>query len=403
MPNSVTIIGAGEAGGQTAISLRQGGYTGTINLIGEEPYFPYTRPALSKKFLAKELDMERLYVRAPDFYEDKEITFKPNARVTEIAPGSHVTLSNGSTVPGHAIVLATGGTARRLSVRGADLPGVHYLRTIEDVLAFRDLLEPGINLTIVGGGYIGLEVAAVAKKLGCTVKVLEMEHRVLNRVVAPVVSEFYARLHRDEGVDIQTDIRVMGFQGNGKVRSVLCTGGKEFQADLVLIGIGIIPNTELAEAAGLDVDNGIVVDEYTRTSVEGVYAVGDCTNHHNKMLGGRLRLESVQNAISQGKTAAATILGQHAPYSEVPWFWSDQYDVKLQMVGINGPNDQTIVRGDSNTRSFSVCYLRDSVLVAINAMNRPKDFLHAKKAIAAKVTPDALQLADADVSLKVLM
>lgn len=227
-----------------------------------------------------------------------------------------------------------------------------------------------------------------------------MEQRVLNRVVAPEVSDFYTRLHTEEGVTIKTDVRVTGFKGNGKVETVVCADGSEIDADCVIVGIGIIPNTELAEEAGLDVNNGIVVDALTRTSAEHVYAVGDCTNHPNDLLGRRLRLESVQNAISQGKTAAGAILGKETPYAEVPWFWSDQYDVKLQMAGINDPDDHVIVRGDSSTRSFSVCYVRDGVLVAVNALNRPKDFLQSKKVITAKAPIDEARLADADVPLK---
>ena len=400
MANAVVIVGAGEAGGQTAISLRQGGFDGPVTVIGDEPYVPYERPALSKQFLAGELEMERMYLRAANFYGEKDIRLRLQEKVTAIQPGQGVTLSDGSVIEGDAIVLATGGRVRQLPIDGADLTGVHYLRTIDDVLGFRDSIKPGTKLAIVGGGYIGLEVAAVAAKHGCKVTVLEMEGRVLNRVVAPEVSEFYTRLHTEEGVDIKTNVRVSGFKGDGQVAAVGCADGTEIKTDCVIIGIGIIPNIELAEAAGLNVDNGITVDAFTRTSVDGVYAVGDCSNHPNDLLDRRLRLESVQNAISQGKTAANTILGTETPYAEVPWFWSDQYDVKLQMTGINDPGDQVVVRGDSSTRSFSVCYLRDGVLVAVNSMNRAKDFLQAKKAIAAKIRPAESRLTDPEVPLK---
>lgn len=400
MTDSVVIVGAGEAGGQTAISLRQGGYENPITIVGDEPYIPYERPALSKQFLAGDLEQERLYLRAPEFYAERNISIKLNERVTAIAPGHSVTLSDGSSIAAQSIVLATGGRVRPMPVDGADLQGIHYLRTIDDVLGFRDALGPDVNLAIVGGGYIGLEVAAVATKLGCNVTVLEMGDRVLNRVVAPVVSEFYTRVHREEGVDIRTGVTVSGFEGTTQIENVMCSDGSKLKADVVIIGIGIIPNIELAESAGLKIDNGIVVDAFTRTSVDNVYAVGDCTNHPNDLLGRRLRLESVQNALSQGKTAANTILGKEAPYAEVPWFWSDQYDIKLQMTGINDPDDQVVVRGDSGTRSFSVCYLRDGILVAVNALNRPKDFLQAKKAIAAKITPDISRLTDTETLIK---
>ena len=400
MANAVVIVGAGEAGGQTAISLRQGGFDGPVTVIGDEPYVPYERPALSKQFLAGELEMERMYLRPANFYGEKDIRLRLQEKVTAIQPGQGVTLSDGSVIEGDAIVLATGGRVRQLPIDGADLTGVHYLRTIDDVLGFRDSIKPGTKLAIVGGGFIGLEVAAVAAKHGCKVTVLELEGRVLNRVVAPEVSEFYTRLHTEEGVDIKTNVRVSGFKGDGQVAAVGCADGTEIKTACVIIGIGIIPNIELAEAAGLNLDNGIAVDAFTRTSVDGVYAVGDCSNHPNDLLGRRLRLESVQNAISQGKTAAKTILGTETPYAEVPWFWSDQYDVKLQMTGINDPDDQVVVRGDSSTRSFSVCYLRDGVLVAVNAMNRAKDFLQAKKAIAAKIRPAKSRLTDPEVPLK---
>lgn len=403
MTQSVIIVGAGEAGGQTAISLRQGGFEGPVTVIGDEPYVPYERPALSKQFLAGELEMERMYLRAADFYGDKDIELMLGASVTAITPGQGVVLAEGSTVSGDTLVLATGGRVRPLPVDGCDLKGVHYLRTIDDVLGFRDRVSAGTRLAIVGGGYIGLEVAAVAAKHGCDVTVLEMENRVLNRVVAPVVSDFYTRIHSEEGVDIRTGVTVSGFKGKGTVETVVCSDGSEVGADVVIIGIGIIPNTELAATAGLTVDNGIVVDDHTRTSVDGVYAVGDCTNHPNALLGRRLRLESVQNAISQGKTAASTILGADQPYAEVPWFWSDQYDVKLQMTGINDPDDDVIIRGDPETRSFSVCYLRDGVLTAVNALNRPKDFLQSKRLIAAKAQPDPARLADVGAPLKKLI
>ncbi|MDG2242254.1 MAG: FAD-dependent oxidoreductase [Rhodospirillaceae bacterium] len=400
MTKPVVIVGAGEAGGQTAISLRQGGYDGPITVIGEEPYIPYERPALSKQFLAGDLEMDRLYLRAENFYDERDITLLLGERVDSISPGRSVSISDGDVILARSIVLATGGRVRQLPVSGAELRGVHYLRTIDDVLSFRDMLKPNTKLAIVGGGYIGLEVAAVANKIGCAVTVLEMTARVLNRVAAPVVSEFYTRVHREAGVDIRTDVTVSGFEGDESVKQVTCSDGSKFDADVVIIGIGIIPNVELADAAGLAVENGITVDSMTQTSAGNVYAVGDCTNHPNDLIGRRLRLESVQNALSQGKTAANAILGKAAPYAEIPWFWSDQYDIKLQMVGINDPGDDIIVRGDPETRSFSVCYMRDGVLVALNAMNRSKDFLHAKKAIAAKMAPDPVQLADPETPIR---
>ncbi len=400
MTQSVVVVGAGEAGGQAAISLRQGGFTGPVTIVGDEPYIPYERPALSKQFLAGTLDLERLYLRASDFYTARNITLKLHETVTSITPGQGVTLSKGEFLHATDMILATGGRVRRLNVPGLALEGIHYLRTIDDVLGFRDQMKPGLKLAIVGGGYIGLEVAAVAAKLGCRVTVLESDQRVLSRVAAPEASTFYERLHREEGVDLRTQVTVSGFSGTDHVSHVNCTDGTELEADLVVVGIGIIPNTELAESVGLKIDNGIVVDDLTRTSSEHIYAIGDCSNHPNALLNRRLRLESVQNALSQGKTAANAILGHKTPYAEIPWFWSDQYDVKLQMAGINEPGDDVILRGDRNSRSFSICYLRAGVLVAINAINRPKDFLQSKKVIAAKISPDTTRLADPETPLK---
>lgn len=402
MTQSVVVVGAGEAGGQAAISLRQGGFTGPVTIVGDEPYIPYERPALSKQFLAGTLDLERLYLRTSGFYAERDITLKLNETVTAIEPGLGVTLGNGELLESTDIILATGGRVRRLSVPGASLQRIHYLRTINDVLGFRDQMKSGLKLAIVGGGYIGLEVAAVAAKLGCSVTVLESDQRVLSRVAAPEASAFYEKLHREEGVDIRTAVTVSEFSGDRHVHHLKCLDGTEVKADLVVVGIGIIPNTELAESAHLKVDNGIFVDDLTRTSSEHVYAIGDCSNHPNALLNRRLRLESVQSALSQGKTAANTILGYQTPYAEIPWFWSDQYDVKLQMAGINDPGDDVIIRGDPNSRSFSICYLREGRLVAINAINRAKDFLQSKKAIAANISPDTTRLSDPETPIKEL-
>ncbi|MFL2771049.1 MAG: NAD(P)/FAD-dependent oxidoreductase [Rhodospirillaceae bacterium] len=400
MAQTVVIVGAGEAGGQAAISLRQGGFIGSITIIGDEPYVPYERPALSKQFLANSLVMHRMYLRPAEFYDDHDISLKLNSRVNKVVPGQGVILSDGSFLEGDTLILATGGYPRKLMLDGSELNGVHYLRTIDDVLGFRDSLMQGTKLVIIGGGYIGLEVAAVATKSGCSVTVIEMENRVLSRVVAPEVSAFYTRVHKEEGVNIKTNSRVTGFTGVDSVESVALADGSEVQADCVIIGVGIVPNTELAETAGLKINNGIVVDANTRTSVDAVYAAGDCTNHPNALLGRRLRLESVQNALSQGKAAANSILCREIPYAEIPWFWSDQYDIKLQMVGINDPGDQVVIRGDPATRSFSVCYIRKGTLVAINTMNRSKDFLQGKKAIAKAIRPDLTLLADSNTPLK---
>jgi len=394
------IIGAGQAAAQTAITLRQNGYEGRITLVGDEAYVPYERPPLSKGFMAGEVELERMIMRPEAFYADKNITLRLKTTVTRIDRATKTaTLGSGETLPYGALVLATGGRVRKLAVPGAALPGVHYLRNVADVLAFRDRLAPGVRLVMVGGGYIGLEAAAVAVKRGCAVTVLEAMPLVLNRVVAPELSAFYADVHRQAGVDLRTGVTAARFEGTDALTHVTCSDGTSVAADLVIIGIGIVPNVELAVDAGLAVDNGIVVDAFTRTADPAIFAVGDCTNHPAPG-GVRLRLESVANALGQGKAAALSIVGKPAPYEEIPWFWSDQYDLKLQMSGLYQPGDQVVIRGTMADRRFSACYLREGGFVACHAINLAKDFLQAKKLIAARVKPDPERLADAGVPLQ---
>lgn len=400
MSEVVVIIGGGQAGGQAALSLRQQGFEGAITIVGDEPYVPYERPPLSKSFLAGEVSEERMFMRPAAFYAEKSIVLLQKTTVTRIDRAARrVHLAQGEPLPYSKLVLATGGRVRRINCPGADLPGVHYLRGIDDVLAFRDRLTAGAKLVIVGGGYIGLEVAAVAIKRGCKVTVLEMQPLVLNRVVAPEMSRFYTDVHRAAGVDIRTSTAVTAFEGVGKVERVIC-GDSVVAADIVIVGIGIVPNVELAADAGLAVDNGIVVDDCTRTADPDIFAAGDCTNHPNVIIGGRLRLESVPNALAQGKAAAHAILGNPQAVTEVPWFWSDQYDLKLQMTGLSKPGDQIVIRGSMATRKFSACYLRAGVFVACQAVNMAKDFLQSKKLIAARARPDPLRLADPALALK---
>lgn len=400
MSGTVLIVGGGEAGGQAAIVLRQSGYDGRVIIVGDEPYVPYERPPLSKAYLAGEVPLEKMYLRAPEFYDAQRIELMLGRRVTMVErPTKTARLDDGTVLAYHKLVLGTGGRVRTLSCPGATLPGIHYLRTIADVASYRERLTAGANIVIVGGGYIGLEVAAVAVKRGCAVTVLEALPLVLNRVVAPEVSRFYMDVHRAAGVALHTDTAVKAFTGNDRVTEVVC-GAKTFPADLVIVGIGIVPNVELAREANLPVDNGIVVDEFARTADPDIYSVGDCTNHPSSSVGGRLRLESVHNALAQGKAAALHIVGKPEPYDEVPWFWSDQYDLKLQMTGISKPGDHVVIRGSMADRKFSACYLRDGRLVAVNAVNMAKDFIQSKKVIAAKIAIDPSRLADATVPLK---
>jgi 3-phenylpropionate/trans-cinnamate dioxygenase ferredoxin reductase subunit len=396
MSERVVIAGAGHAAGQTIVSLRQAGFAGPITLVGEEPYLPYQRPPLSKKFLAGELDVARLLLRQERFYADHGVDVRLNLRVTGVERGArHVTLSDGERLPYDHLVLATGSRVRRVSIPGSELNGVHYLRTIEDVDRIRDHVHAGANAIIVGAGYIGLEVAAVLRQLDLAVTVVELAPEILARIEAPPVAAFFTRVHQDAGVHIRCGTAVAKIHGESRVTGVTLTDGVDLPADLVIIGVGILPATELAETAGLACDNGILVDEHCRTVDPHVLAIGDCTNHPNPLLGRRLRLESVHNAQEQAKTAAATIVGASQPYAQIPWFWSDQYDLKLQIVGFSSRNEQAVVRGDPGSRSFAVFFLDDGRLTACYAINSPREFMLSRKLVAAGARPNPAALADA--------
>lgn len=399
MLESIVIAGAGQAAAQLIASLAQDGFTGTVTLVGDEPHLPYQRPPLSKKFLAGELAFDRLYVKPAAFYEKAGTRLLLGTRVERIdRTAKSVTLSDGSHLAYSTLVLATGSRARTLPLPGADRRGVFFLRTIADVEALKAGFQPGKSLVVVGGGYIGLELAAVAAKQGLKVTVLEQAPRVMGRGVGPVVSRFYERLHREEGVDIRTGAAVHGIEAD----RVVCSDGSH-PADLVLIGAGAVPNVELARAAGLAVDDGITVDARCRTSDPAVYAIGDCTAQHHALFDRRLRLESVHNALEQGRMAAASICGKPAPAPQVPWFWSDQYDVKLQMVGLSAGHDEAVIRGDPEAgRSFAVFYLRHGALLAVDAVNRAPEFMMSKQLIADRVRLDPARLRDERVAVREL-
>lgn len=393
----MVIIGAGHAAGQAAASLRQEKYTGPITLIGDEAHVPYQRPPLSKAYLSGSQEVERVYLRAEKFYNEKDIDLRLSTRATVIDRNAKtVELEGGEKIDYDKLLISTGSRPRKLSIPGSDLSGIHYLRTIEDVDGIRASMSEGANLVIVGGGYIGLEVAAVGKELGLNVDVLEMEERILQRVTTPTMSTYYDALHRGRGVNIHTNTGVTGFSGNGKVEKVLC-GDTEFDADLVIVGIGIIPNIELAEAAGLHCDNGIVVDDHCQTSDPDIYAAGDCTNHPNALLNRRLRLESVPNAMDQARTSAANMLGGDKSYAAIPWFWSDQYELKLQMVGFSADGNREVLRGDMASNQFAVFYLNDSTVVAADAVNSPKEFMLCKQLVGKSVDADVLSDPAADL------
>jgi 3-phenylpropionate/trans-cinnamate dioxygenase ferredoxin reductase subunit len=402
MAVTVVIVGAGHAAVQAVDTLRREGHAGPIVLVGDEPYVPYNRPPLSKKYLSGELERERLWLRSAQYYQQHRVDTRLGVRVTAIDRATQrLRLSDGGELTYDKLLLCVGSTPRQLEVPGHDLAGIHTLRTIADVDAIRADLAAARRLVVVGGGYIGLEAAACARHLGLEATVLEMADRVMARVVAPEVSAFYTQRHEREGVQIFCNMTVTGFGGGTRVTSVRC-GEREFPADLVIVGVGILPDVTLAAAAGLRCDNGVWVDEQCRTSDENVYAAGDCTNHPSVRYGRRVRLESVDNAVEQAKTAAANICGKPARHEHVPWFWSDQYDVKLQIAGLSEGYDRTVLRGDPASGSFALYYFTGDELLAVDAINSMRDFMTGKKWLAERKRPDPALLADTTVDLKTL-
>jgi 3-phenylpropionate/trans-cinnamate dioxygenase ferredoxin reductase subunit len=400
MPKHFIILGGGQAGAQAVQTLRQNNFDGRITLVGEERQLPYQRPPLSKNYLAGKLDAERLSLRSASFYSDRNVTLELGTRADTLEPSSRrLTLGDGRVLDYDGLLLATGSRVRRLDSPGSDLAGIHYLRTIADADAIRAEFLPGKRLVIVGAGYIGLEVASIAVTLGVEVTILEAADRVMARVVSAETSHFYLNYHTSSGVEIHCNASVAAFHGRDQVTAVETAAGRRFTCDIVVVGVGIVPEVSLAEASGLKCDNGIHVDGHARTDEPSIVAAGDCTNHPNPFAGRRIRLESVHNAIEQAKTAALSLLEKSEPYAQVPWFWSDQYDLKLQIAGLSGDHDQVIIRGNSNESRFSACYLRAGRLVAVEAVNSPRDFMFGKKLIAAEVVVTPEQLADSAISL----
>jgi 3-phenylpropionate/trans-cinnamate dioxygenase ferredoxin reductase component len=403
MPERVVIVGAGQAGAQVAVSLRQLGFAGKITLLGDEPHLPYQRPPLSKGYLSGEVALERTHLRSASYYEKHQIDLRPGMRAARILRRERaVVCEDDRQLEYDALAICTGTAARPLPLPGVDLPGVFYLRTLADCDAIKAALRPGARTVIIGGGYIGLEVAASLRKLGAAVTVIEALERVMNRVVAPPVSAFFAAEHARHGVEVVTDAAVAALTGDRRVAGLVSVDGRTCAADLVVIGIGAVPNEELAKDAGLEVENGVVVDAFGRTSDPAIFAAGDVTSHPNDLFDRRLRLESVHNAMEQAKAVARTIVGRPEPYADVPWFWSDQYDLKLQIAGLGDPDDELIIRGDPATRAFSCLHLRGGRLVAIDCINRGADFLAAKKLIAEKRPIDRAQAADPEIRLGAL-
>jgi 3-phenylpropionate/trans-cinnamate dioxygenase ferredoxin reductase subunit len=401
MSHTVVIVGGGQGGFQVAASLRGKKFDGPVLILGEEAALPYQRPPLSKGYIKGEASESSVLLRPEGFYAANAIEVRLGTRVAAIDRNAGaVMLAGGERVSYDSLVLATGARVRPLPVPGADLAGVVYVRTLADAVTLKPLIEAAPRVVVVGGGFIGLECAAVASHLGCQVTVLEAMERLMGRVVSPVLSAYYRDLHAGHGVDVRLQVSVAEIRGaSGRVTGVRCADGTVVPADLVVVGIGVIPNAELAATAGLACDRGIVVDALLRTLDPHIYAIGDCAAFPHPMAQGLARLESVQNAIDQGKAVADAIMGMPKPYTAVPWFWSDQYDVKLQIVGLTQNYDDTVTLGDVASGRFSVVYFREGRLIGIDSVNKPSDHVVGRKLLGAgkTLTPAAARASGFDL------
>jgi 3-phenylpropionate/trans-cinnamate dioxygenase ferredoxin reductase subunit len=402
--SGLVVVGGSYAGLQAASSARENGYDGPITLVSADGFPPYQRPPLSKGFLLDKIKESSLWLRADDYFRANAIDLKLNE--TAVALDRHerrVTLSSGTSLPYDNLVLATGARSRELAIPGIELGGVCYLRTLDEAYRLKKLLPTVSSVVVIGGGFIGLESASAAVSLGKDVTILEAAPKLLERAVSPLISESLLRLHRGKGARIllgQTAARIEG--ADGRVRAVVCNSGERIACDLVIVGIGALPNDQLAAASGLACGNGIVVDEYCRTSDPSIFAAGDCTDHPNAFAGQRLRLESVQNALDQGRCAGSTIAGKLLPYTSVPRFWSDQYETKLQMVGWSSGHESSVVRGSIEEGRFSVFLYKGQRLIAIESLNRGGDQMIGRRFLAANVSPSPDQAADLNFDLRTL-
>lgn len=401
--SGIVIVGAGQAGASLAMKLRSLGYHGAITLIGEEPYFPYQRPPLSKGYLLGEVGLERLYLRAPSFWESQNITLKLDRRVTAIDPRNKLlTIEGDAPVAYDQLALTTGSRSRTLPAEiGGGLGNVFTVRTLTDVDALGSALHEDARVLILGGGYIGLEAAAVTAKLQLQVTLVELASRILQRVAARETSDYFRRLHRGRGVTIMEGVGLDRLTGDASVSGAILSDGREVAADLVIVGIGIEPNTNLALASGLVVDNGISTDEFGQTSEEAIWAAGDCASFPNA--GRRIRLESVGNAIEHAESVAENMLGARKAYHAKPWFWSDQYDVKLQIAGLNTGYNRVVTRAGTGSAALSFWYFTDERLLAVDAINDARAYMVGKRLIDAGRSPDAVAVADPAVDLKTLL
>lgn len=400
----LVIVGAGQSAIQCITSLRKEDYPGLITLVGEEEHLPYQRPPLSKGFLEDTVSNERLYFKKLEFFVENKVQLKLGTKAEEIdIENNNIHLSDNTKLSFDKLVFATGSSVRKLDFPGKDLNSIHYLRGLDDALSIKKDLQTRQNIVVVGAGYIGLEVAAIAAKQNKSVTVIEMADRVMNRTVDPQISDYYLKLHQKNGVTFKFNTSLKEIVGASNPEKVICSDGTEVKADMVIIGAGIMPNVELAENAGLSCDNGIVVNEFGKTDHANIYACGDCTNHPNKLLNKKIRLESVHNAMEQSKTVASSIINKSIEYNQIPWFWSDQYDHKLQIVGLSGEHDKVIMRGDMSEAKFMLLYTKDEKLIAVDAVNNSKEFLICKKLVANKVTIKPDEVSNPDTNLNDLI
>lgn len=404
----VIIVGGGHAGAQTAIALRQNGFEGSVALIGDEKHLPYERPPLSKEYLSGDKQFERMALRPAKFWDERNITMMLGQRVSKVASGLHeITLSDDSVLRYDKLVWAAGGAPRMLDCPGSHGPNVFALRCKSDADAIRDAMPEAVNIVVIGGGFIGLEVAAAAAKTGKSVTVIELQDRLLSRVCGETIAEYYSALHKSHGVTIMLNAKAEKFatDDSGRATSIILQDGSALPCDMVVFGIGIIPETGPLIADGAMGGNGVDVDAMCKTSLENIYAIGDCATHANLYANGaHIRLESVQNANDQAKTVALDIIGKSEPYRVIPWFWSNQYDARLQTVGVAIGYEEEILRGDTASGSFSVIYLQDDKVIALDCINKTKDYVQGRALIEAAAkdgeTLDKEQLADAGIPLK---
>jgi len=396
------VIGAGQAGSSLVAKLRSAGFAGEITLIGEEPVPPYQRPPLSKAYLLGDMSLERLFLRPESFYADQKITLKMGTPVTSIDTARRVVHLGDEAVPYDQLALTTGSSANTLPASiGGDLGGVYTVRTLADVDAMASLFVEGKRALIVGGGYIGLEAAAVARKMGVEVTVVEMAERILQRVAAPDTSDYFRALHQSHGVNVLEGTGLKTLDGEGHVSGATLSDGTVVDVDFVIVGVGITPNSALADKAGLRIDNGIAVDEQGRTSDPNIWSAGDCASF--ELRGARRRLESVQNAIDQAEAVAENMMGAGKSYTPKPWFWSDQYDVKLQIAGLNIGYDSVVARRDPDSPAVSFWYYEGATLLAVDAMNDPRNYMIGKRLIEAGKSPAPNVIADPKTDMKALL